>query len=217
MRSDFKRLINRLQYFLPHEILDCFLKLSFILLFMDKDVKFINLLFHLFAEKLREECLTSKNDERLLASEGENSRSQLSVYEEASEHPDGFLLKNFHQKTLHLLAIDHCFFSDSDPQRCDCLIFDDQFLCFVEFKLEVKPRKATDRLKEARDQLGSTIEFFKSEIEPFSESFFDFKLEAYVVMKEHVYPKQRASRESVFVKFLEKYGVALFESCQKTF
>ena len=81
----------------------------------------------------------------------------------------------------------------------------------------VKRRRATQTLKEAQKQLGATIRFFKTALQPKSEGFFDFILEAYVVMQTAVYPRKRASRDVVFIRFLEEFGVALYEQNSKSF
>lgn len=39
----------------------------------------------------------------------------------------------------------------------------------------------------------------------------------YVVMRADIYPRKRASRDIVFVKFLEDFGVELYEQNSKSF
>jgi len=116
------------------------------------------------------------------------------------------------------LALDACFFQSDDPKRCDCILFDDRYLCFVELKLNVNVRRqAADKLNDARRQLGSSIQFFKIKILPHLSSAVAYKLEAYAVMQDNIYPSNRASRNTVFVRFLEEHGVALFEKNTKSF
>src|SRR5689334_6814470 len=73
---------------------------------------------------------------------------------------DGFRIKNSLQKELYLLATDQCFFTAKDEKRCDCIVFDDRYCCFVELKLQVRKwNNFADNAKEARKQLGNTIRF----------------------------------------------------------
>ncbi|MEZ4657995.1 MAG: hypothetical protein R2911_10515 [Caldilineaceae bacterium] len=92
------------------------------------------------------------------------------------------------------------------------MIFDDQYICFVELKLDVR-RQATQKLKDARGQLGASIEFFKTNVPILT----NYRLEAYAVLQDKVYPRNSASRDIVKVRFLEQYGVELFETSTKSF
>lgn len=183
---------------------------------MRRDLKLIETLNGLFAERLEDGCLTSSNVETLLIIEDDTDRSTFTVFREGNSSV-GFLIENPNRKTINLLSADHCFFGESEPARCDCIVFDDTCICFAELKLNVVKRKtATNNLKTARTQLGTTIEFFKTALASTSPSIFDFALEAYVIMRGNVYPRHRG-RQAVFVRFLEKYGVKLIEANQKMF
>jgi hypothetical protein len=183
---------------------------------MSRDTILITSLYELFVDRPIKNCLDSNNAVQLVVYEDVNGRACI----ETVEHPSsiiGFLVQNPSKKRIYLLALDHCFFEDHEDTRCDCIIFDDHYFCFVELKLNVRPRRATQELKSARRQLGVTIQFFKATLLPKSKNFFNFTLEAYVVMQTPVYPRKRAGRDIVFVKFLEDFGVELYERNSKSF
>lgn len=72
-----------------------------------------------------------------------------------------FLVENNNQKEIGLVAIDKCLYDGTGPSRCDCAVFDEHIIAFIEFKLG-KGKNRTDRLKEAREQLAQTIERFQA-------------------------------------------------------
>lgn len=184
---------------------------------MSRDQNLVASLQALFPDRLARNCLDSNDAAHLVVYEGTDGRACFEALEQTNSVV-GFLLKNPDRKQIYLLAVDHCFFEDHEEPRCDCVLFDNQHFCFVELKLNVvKRRRVTQTLKEARKQLGATIRFFKTAIQPKSEDFFDFTLEAYVVMQTAVYPRKRASRDVVFIKFLEEFGVVLYEQNSKSF
>lgn len=205
---------------------------------MDRDEQLINALRTILGEEIQLDCLFSTDDEIFLV-EDENNRSIIkSVPNKESfniieveingitncraTHPDGSYVKgllavNRIRKSVHLLAVDDCVFSSVDPKRCDCLLFDDQWLCFVEFKLKAKKGRGAANLNKARKQLTTSIQFFRSELMKIDPTVFGFKPEAYAVMRTNVYPTISSSRNTVFTRFLEETGVPLFEANVKQF
>lgn len=182
---------------------------------MSRDSNFVLSLYELFANRPIKNCLDSSKAVHLVVFEDANGKTCI---EELEHQTFGLHVENLNKKQIYLLALDHCFFKDYEDTRCDCIIFDDSCLCFVELKLNVgKYDQATEALKKARKQLGTTIQFFKTALQLKSKNFFNFNLEAYVVMQSTVYPRKRASRDAIFVKFLEDFGVELFEKNSKTF
>lgn len=178
---------------------------------MSQDALLISHLVRAFPHRSVKTCLTNSNSTKFCIVEPESDKKCVI---KNSDEP-GFVVKNPSQKTIHLLVMDHCLFNDQDTKRCDCILFDDIYFCFVELKLNVtKQKQASDKLKEAREQLGQTIEVCKNRLpEPLSKMV----LEAYVAMKSHMYPQQSANRSHIFVSFLEQYKVPLFEKAEKDF
>lgn len=180
---------------------------------MSRDELMVAQLREVFTTTPVDKCLDHDDGERFYILEDDTLSK--SIIEEYLILNDGFLIINPNKKTVYLLAVDNCFLEYLDEyegKRCDCIVFDDHYFCFVELKLNVsEPRQVTKRLREARKQLGNVIEFFRETFDKASRDFFGFEMEAYVVMRQNVYPKSRASRVSVFVEFLDKYGVKLLE------
>ncbi len=162
-----------------------------------------------------EACLSVETEERFWVSEEVPSRR--SVIEKRPPRRGGFAIVNPRRRRVYLLAVDNCFLeriAGYEGRRCDGVLFDERFFCFVELKLEVSKR-ATRKLREAREQLGDVIEFFREAFEERGVGFLGLELEAYVVMRQNVYPRHRASRDKVLVEFMERYGVRLFEASEK--
>lgn len=131
--------------------------------------------------------------------------------------PQGFLIHNPHKSVIYLLKVDKGWFQDEQHNhRCDCLVFDSQTLCFIELKLNVQTwKRAAERIKEAIGQIKATVTFFKLNMMSCYLSQFD--LEAYIVMKAHVYPKRAAAQTARQLKFLEETGIKLMEKNEKNF
>ncbi|MEM7539442.1 MAG: hypothetical protein AAF639_45215 [Chloroflexota bacterium] len=178
----------------------------------------IDILHELYPDRTKN-CIDMENDQQLIVYEGDDSRSYLrAISEDESDSIIGFKITNNKCKSIHLLAVDACFFHSSDEKkRCDCLIFDNYTLCFVELKTNARRHRATKRLKGVRNQIAASIQFFKTHILSDSRVVDKYELEAYVVMKDNVYPRSRPSHQATLLDFLEQYGVELFEQNTKSF
>jgi len=189
---------------------------------MSKDHLLQQAIANQFPDRPWQQCLSPPyRDERLMVidkPQADGQKKSIIAPHPVTETEPAFQISNPTKKPIHLLAIDGCFFTSNDPKRCDCLVYDDQCLCFVELKLDATShRRATSNLKKARKQLGATISFFKSAFNLVTQNFWGFDLEAYAVMNTQFYPRQSASRTHIFVGFLEEYGVKLYEKNTKTF
>lgn len=97
---------------------------------------------------------------------------------------------------------------------CDCIIFDANDLCFIEFKLNatsLEIRAVRKNREKAISQLGNTIKLFDKKL---SGNYSGLHLEAYICTPD-IYPRENASWEVLRVSFLEKYGIELFEKVEK--
>ena len=160
-------------------------------------------------------CIESSTDDEMIVCEKDGDGTPCTFHKTES---DGFNIKNSRQKEIHLLATDQCFFTAADEKRCDCIVFDAAYCCFIELKLNIKNWKSfADNAKDARKQLGNTIRFFEEALETNSQEFFGFQREAYIVMRDHVYPRNIAARNEARVRFLQEYKVPLFEQNKKEF
>ena len=178
-----------------------------------------------FSERAIQECLESDNRAEFHICDGNENAStekeQRTFILRVPMTNDlySFTVKNPGRKKIHHLAVDHCFFDRSySGDRCDCIVFDDVYFCFVELKLNLRTKKgAAKHLRKARKQLGSVIQEFKRTFQNNSKDFLGYILEAFIVMYKQRYPKDTASRKIRAVHFLEEYGVALFETNEKVF
>ena len=129
--------------------------------------------------------------------------------------PDGikhFTVMNPSGTPVHVLAIDGCLMSPTDPSRCDCAVLDEKTLCLVEIKtVSLKQRQA--KRKQAEDQLKGSIAFFRENL-----TLPETQLEAYVCLLDYKTfgPCVRSSSVSRVLEF-EELGVSLFYSNEKHF
>ena len=122
-----------------------------------------------------------------------------------------FKVINSLEKEITFLAIDKCIFFDSDKfKKCDCVIFDEDTICFIEIKAcKIKQRKSNK--KTAITQLRSTIEIFKEKLD------IEKKIEAYLCIGINPEHPPRASTSDKVLEFEEELDTQLFDGCQKEF
>lgn len=121
-----------------------------------------------------------------------------------------FKVINEYQKELHFLAIDKCIFFDDDTfKKCDCLVFDEKTISFIEIK-DCKQKNRKARKKDAKSQLKNTILILKDKI--------DKEIEAYLCIGyTNTKPSILASSLDALVEFEEELKTKLLEGCQKEF
>lgn len=190
---------------------------------MKRDEFMITQLDEIFSHQAIENCLDVEDRElfHICDSLNDNEKTYIAV----GEIEKSFKIINPNRKKIHHLPFDNCFVTylpEYNPKdgRCDCIIFDDRYFCFAELKLNVestRKKTVTKKAEEARKQLGSTIEFFKQSFQNASKNFLEYELEAFVVMQRHIYPRHRARMDPIRIRFLEQYGVELFEKDEKEF
>lgn len=112
---------------------------------------------------------------------------------------------NKHQKEVFFLAIDKCLFFDKadDPSRCDCVLFDENRICFIEIKESNKSNRRKRRIK-AIELLAKTVNLFKSLGVKFTQ--FDA-----LICFSTSYPKRRSSDLDRQFEFLNDCGAFLYE------
>lgn len=162
-------------------------------------------------ETLRTDLIEVRED-----STGCSTWTALSVQPKA-ENIQGFLICNPQCETIHLVKVDQCFFDNSHSARCDCLIFDARVLCLVELKLNVQSwKRFSDNCREGEQQIEATLAFLRLNF--LSCHLNRFRVEAYVVFKNNVYPKNNASLSTRRVAFQAKtQGIPLNLVNYKTF
>ncbi len=130
--------------------------------------------------------------------------------------PDGvrhFTVTNDTGKPIYLLAVDGCLMTSSEPSRCDCVVFNDKTLCFIEIKTTSFSQRKEQR-KKAENQLEASLNYFREKIH------FDEKhdIEAYVCLldSKKFTPCIRSGSVSRVLEF-EEMGVSLFYDNKKLF
>lgn len=77
-----------------------------------------------------------------------------------------FHVKNINGDDIGFIAIDHCIWSETDGQKCDCALFNDRAFWFIEIKM---PKNKSSRKKlrnKAISQIRATVErFFKARLQ----------------------------------------------------
>ena len=99
---------------------------------------------------------------------------------------------------------------------CDTIIFDNNYFCFLEFKLNatsVEIRAIRKNRKKAISQLSNTIDYFDNKLD---KDYSGLNLEAFVVTP-RTYPRKDTAWSNFEIEFLEKYGIPLFEKNEKIF
>ena len=128
-----------------------------------------------------------------------------------------FKVLNANEKEIGFLAVDECLFDSSDGSRADCIVFDDEVLCFIELKhCKNKKQLITKHRRKSKKQLIAVIEFFRENIDP------NRKLEAYICVTcssedGAITMTPRANNKQAQLEFEEFYDTELFYKCQKEF
>lgn len=123
-----------------------------------------------------------------------------------------FQVLNPNKKKIGFIAVDKClFFDDDEFKKCDCIVFDEKSICFVEIK-ECKPKRRKNHKKNAEKQLKATIKILKEKIK------IDKKIEAYLCVGcSSTRPSRTASSKNAQAEFLRDFNAILFDGCQKEF
>lgn len=160
--------------------------------FRDKLQKHNDKFANCFNEELREEFIVAENEKNISCTKDFILGDELG-------------LKIFNpSKQVIFLAIDNCYFEnfkDFTGERCDCLLFTNKELLFVELKLDVtRRRRIAKNLKEGRKQLANTIDYFNRN---FENSFTAFNRFAIVVIPKPFYPKSQSRLSKIRKEFYD--------------
>jgi hypothetical protein len=113
-----------------------------------------------FPRTLENSCLEIISSPQFEVIDKEVSRC---IWQDGHSESGHLWVNNMSQKDIHFLAIDKCLFfdKDNDPSRCDCALFDENRICFVEIKV-TNPTKRSVRRAKAIQQLAKTINLFRN-------------------------------------------------------
>jgi len=186
------------------------------------DQQFLQDLAAVFPDRPIGECDDADARDRFHIRENSQGRSYIVTNNNDESLPSFIIVNSQAPQPIHFLALDSCFFADSDSERSDCLVFNHQTLCFAELKLNVtsdNQNTRNARAEKAMNQLGATIEFFQTNFRQASKDFMTlgFTYEAYIVFRSEKYPRATAPRANRKVKFAQQYGVKLEEKNIKEF
>jgi len=126
-------------------------------------------------------------------------------------------IKNPLSQEINHMSIDGCFLTSQhgyNGEKCDLVVFDNSKFCFVELKTNAESKKLRSKnLKKARNQLGATINYFDDN----DLDFTTHELEAYIILKNKLYPTDKASIKERRKKFFDEYEVDLLEKSEIVF
>lgn len=172
-----------------------------------------------FGESRVNNCLLSDTRiDFLITEDNVSKQSYILPNVEAKVDIDKCLkIKNPSSKEINQISVDGCFLTpqhDYDGEKCDLVVFDDAKFCFVELKSNAEsPKQTSKNLRKARKQLGATINYFDDN----DLDFTTHNLEAYIVLKNRLYPRDQASIKERRKKFFDEYEVDLFEKSEIEF
>ncbi len=150
----------------------------------------------------------------------ETSRELFFVWDTDNEEPVKLLTEkgdaqlsvvNSNKKNICLIKTDACLF-DKSHQKCDCVLFDDNKMVFVEIK-SVKTKRRNENRTIAAKQIATTIEFFRQN-NALSQPL---DLIAVICFKSGKSYPTMASSNSMRATFQEDYQTKLVEGNQITF
>ncbi len=174
---------------------------------MTNDLLMIEGLSIAFTEQEIDKCLITSQEVEMIVNDPSNNERCILVRLDDSIYLTGFQIHNPKGKSVHVLCIDNCLKyqseDDKNPEkRCDCVVFDDVYFCFIELKLNVSSRdQVTYNANKARKQLGRTIQYFDYFL---GTGYFGYIREAYTVLPNR-FP--RRPDQAVRERFFQQYRV----------
>jgi hypothetical protein len=173
-----------------------------------------NKLRTVFAQIEENQCFQLISDtEFQIYDSDEEQRCFILTEETTSANGQFFKVINRNKENIRFLAVDKCLFFDNDKfKRCDCILYNQEYFCFVELKKVETTRNRNSAKKTARAQLYSTIKILTEKVH-----FENLRLEAYLcVGYKPSNPATLASSQSAKVAF-EDLNTKLYNGCQKRF
>jgi hypothetical protein len=174
-------------------------------------------------------CIAIENRSALFIEDSNTVGKSIFVNDELTEEyklNNCFKLNNPNSKAILLWAIDGCFvaegtkLSENYPKKCDCVFGYENFIGFIEFKLNADPlahlKTIRKKREEAIEQIEHTIYFLKETLN-LTDPFFEidgYTIEAYLCTPP-TYPNKNTSLTDLALQFLEKHHVDIFEKSEK--
>ncbi len=95
----------------------------------------------------------------------EDEKEKRCYLQKPSTEPVHFTVFNPNEKPITFLAIDQCMLTDADVERCDCALFDEGKILFLELKTGGKRKNRKALVQKAKSQLKTTIKHFSENID----------------------------------------------------
>ncbi|MDM8525953.1 hypothetical protein QUF80_21475 [Desulfococcaceae bacterium HSG8] len=160
------------------------------------------------------DCLKIISDIRLYVYDSPDT-GQACIEKRKPEQFQHFSITNPEGKPIRFLSLDHCLFFDDGPKKCDFVLYDETFFCFIELKAvrrDVHNKRKTAK-RYAEKQLLATIELFQKELKSFGSRV----LEAYLCIGYRTGRPSILSRSQRAKRDFVKLGVKLYDGCRKEF
>jgi hypothetical protein len=155
---------------------------------------------------ISEDCWTIENSTRFeildpASEDGDLQERCHIVYQDGH-----FIVENSSNKSLNVLAIDHCVRFEKGEKPCDFAIFDERLFCFADIK-NVKRKNRNAARSQARDQLHSSIKVFKEKV-----NFESIEVRAIMVFTfKQSYPVAKVFSQDAKIRFEDELKAELFE------
>lgn len=173
-------------------------------------------------------CISSQTSSVIYLEDDKNIGKTVFVAKDKTEEyytEKCFKIENTNQNEIVLWSVDGCFvgvgkkLSETYPKKCDCIFGFENYIAFVEFKVNADSTAHPKTIKKNREvsiqQLEHTICFLTNvlSIKKFSE-FTGYIFEAFLCTP-HTYPNKNTAISDLAIAFLEKYDIELFEKNEK--
>lgn len=161
-----------------------------------------------FPHVVEKGCFEIENRTKFEIFDDTDSRSYTKTKPEQPTHLE---VNNLTERPINFLALDRCLLGANDSS-CDCAVFDDRMLYFVEIKtsdnMDEQHKKRVQGRKKAIEQLGATIQFFKKR----NILMENYELKALIcLVRRGVFPAASSTNNDARVQFEDEHNAELLE------
>ncbi len=184
----------------------------------------IDTLKEVFKDRLFMESIESSTQDEFYVEDNDELKRCVIINNKEGNNISMFHVVNPLSKTIFLWAIDGKFFAKGKgPSRCDGALFDDKEFCLFEFKFNAtsnNPNTVLKNLQKGTEQLEKMVVFIINSISSSSSRSLlssSFRIKEAYLSTPSFYPKNSNHIQSEKVRFLEEYGIMLFNTNEKNF
>jgi len=157
-------------------------------------------------------CIESINKKYFFIKDGDNQEPAY-IVEENGE----FKVVNNTDNDILFLKTDACIYTSKAPKRCDCIVYNDDTLCFIELKSTKRTQWKSWR-KSAEEQLKETILNFRNEDITQNKTLEAYMCCTYCDINDKLTKISRASNNSDTITYFEdELKTALYCDTKKEF